>query len=63
MDISGRLVQLRQSRQLSQQQLAQRVGMAPSQLNRYERGVSRPALKTLEKLARGLRVQVRDLFW
>ena len=63
MDISARLVQLRQARELSQQQLAQRVGMAPSQLNRYERGVSRPGLKTLEKLARGLRVEVRDLFW
>ena len=63
MDIGSRLVQFREARELSQKELAGRTGIAPSQLCRYERGLTRPALKTLEKLAAGLRVRLGDLFW
>ena len=63
MDIGSRLVALRKMRGWSQKELARRVGMAPSQMNRYERGQARPMLRTIQRLARGLRVKVRDLFW
>ena len=63
MDLGSKLIRLRSMRGWSQKELAQRLGMAPSQLNRYERGTARPTLKTVQRLARGLRVRVRDLFW
>lgn len=63
MDIGSKLVRFREMQGCSQKQLALRVGMAASQLSRYERGHARPSLRTLEKLAHGLRVRIRDLFW
>lgn len=63
MEIKGRLIRLREATGLDQYELAKRAGMSPSQLNRYERGKSRPTLPTLERLARALRVRVSDLFW
>ena len=63
MDIGRRLTQFRALRGVSQQELAKRVGMAASQLCRYERGRTRPGLDQVERLAEGLSVKVSDLFW
>lgn len=48
---SSRLRQLRQERQLSQQALAQRLGLSKSSVNMYERGEREPGLETLELIA------------
>ena len=63
MEIGSKLIRYRNVRGLSQRQFAMRVGMAPSQLSRYERGHAQPSLRTLERLARALRVRISDLFW
>jgi transcriptional regulator with XRE-family HTH domain len=63
MDVGARLKQWRESRRLTQQQLALRVGMSASQLCRYEQGRLTPRVETLGRLAHGLGIHVRDLFW
>lgn len=50
-----RLKALRERRQLSQQALAEIVGLHLSQLSRLERGVSRPNAETVLALAHALR--------
>ena len=47
---------------LTQEALAEKVGVAPETISRLERGVSIPSLRMLEKIARGLGVELRDLF-
>ena len=63
MEIGSKLIRYRNLRGLSQKQSAMRAGMAPSQLSRYEHGRAQPSLRTLERLARALRVRISDLFW
>lgn len=46
---------------LSLSELAQRCGKDPSQLAKYERGVTRPRPRTLAVLAKALEVQAGDL--
>ncbi|MGB6993838.1 MAG: helix-turn-helix transcriptional regulator, partial [Thermoanaerobaculia bacterium] len=52
---SGRLRNLRERRGLSQQELADMVGIHLSQLGRLERGVSTPSAETVLALAHALR--------
>jgi transcriptional regulator with XRE-family HTH domain len=56
-----RLKELRKARGLSQTKLAQRADMSPATLNRVERGLVNPSLRTLERLAEALGVEVREL--
>jgi len=48
---ADRLRQLRKERDLSQVELAERVGLHPNLIGRYERGESQPAADTLKRLA------------
>jgi transcriptional regulator with XRE-family HTH domain len=48
-------------RNLTQQQLADAVGITPSQISRYESGVARPRKTVMTKLARALSVDQDDL--
>ena len=57
-----RIRQLRQQRRLSQVKLAVKADMDPATLNRLEKGKANPNLKTLERLAKALDVEVGDLF-
>jgi ribosome-binding protein aMBF1 (putative translation factor) len=62
----GKMIrQLREAQQLSQRELAERMGTTQSVVGRLEAGGSRPTLATLERVAQalGLRVEVsfRDL--
>lgn len=50
MDFCDRLADLRRERGLTQVQLAERVGITPTQLHRYENGTAQPALDTLRRL-------------
>jgi transcriptional regulator with XRE-family HTH domain len=57
-----RIRQLRKERGLSQAKLAVMADMDPATLNRLERGTGNPNLKTLERVAGALGVEVVDLF-
>src|ERR687898_467968 len=57
-----RIRQLRKERGLSQAKLAVMADMDPATLNRLERGTGNPNLKTLERVAAALEVEVADLF-
>lgn len=54
--LAGRLRQLRKQYDLSQAELAERVGLHTNLIGRYERGESRPAADTLKRLADALGV-------
>ena len=56
-----RLVAARKAKGVTQQQLANRIGMAQTQLSRIERNPDRTTLRTLKRIAKALRVCVRDL--
>jgi transcriptional regulator with XRE-family HTH domain len=56
-----RIRQLRKERGLSQVKLAVMADMDPATLNRLEQGKGNPNLKTLERVATALDVEVADL--
>lgn len=59
-----RLVRLRQVRELAlltQEQLAQRAGVAKSTVNRLERGLQNAHVSTVRRLAEALGVEAADL--
>lgn len=57
-----RIRELRAAKGVSQATLAVTAGMDPATLNRLEQGKANPNLKTLEKLADALEVEVPELF-
>jgi transcriptional regulator with XRE-family HTH domain len=57
-----RLRQLRRQKDLTQEQLAEAVGVSVEFISNMERGVNAPSFETLEKLAEALGVPVEELF-
>jgi transcriptional regulator with XRE-family HTH domain len=57
-----RIKELRAEKGLTQVRLAVAADMNPATLNRIEQGKANPNLKTLERLAEALDVEVADLF-
>ena len=53
--------QLRTAAGLSQEDLAGRTGLHPTEISRLERGVRNPRLATIVRLARGLGVGAEQL--
>jgi transcriptional regulator with XRE-family HTH domain len=62
-DFPQRLSALRKERNLTQQALADMVGMGITQIKRYEAGSSQPTLDAIRKLATTLRVSADDLLF
>lgn len=60
--LGQRIAALRRSRELTQEQLAEAVDCSVEFISLVERGVNAPAVAGLEKFAKVLRVEVRDLF-
>ncbi len=58
----ARLRELRRTAGLTQERLAERVGISVDFISLVERGVNAPSFDTLEKIAITLRVQVKELF-
>jgi HTH-type transcriptional regulator / antitoxin HipB len=60
-EVARMIRELREARQLSQRQLAERMGTTQSVVGRLEAGGSKPTLVTLERVAQalGLRLEVR----
>lgn len=61
MDFGERLAFLRQGLTLTQDQLAARVGVHPSQLHRYEAGTAQPTLDVVRRLSIALSVSTDEL--
>lgn len=61
MDFPKRLAALRKERQLTQQTLADQVGVHVIQIKRYEAGTSQPTLDVLRKLSMSLSVSTDQL--
>lgn len=57
-----RLRQIRRYRDLTQEQLAEALGLSVEFISNIERGKSAPSFETIEKLAEVLQVTVEELF-
>ncbi|MBI3596139.1 MAG: helix-turn-helix transcriptional regulator [Nitrospirae bacterium] len=60
--LGRRIRELRKARNLTQEQFGERTGINYKYLGAVERGQENPTVKVLEKIARVLRVDLRDLF-
>jgi transcriptional regulator with XRE-family HTH domain len=60
--LGERIKELRKKRALSQEQLAEKVGLAAKYLSQIETGDKSPSLQALDKFAAVLNVEIRDLF-
>ena len=58
-----RLSALRKARNLTQQGLAEMLGMGITQIKRYEGGTSQPTLEVIRKLSMALRVSADELLF
>ncbi|MDF3864915.1 helix-turn-helix transcriptional regulator [Pseudomonas denitrificans (nom. rej.)] len=63
MSIAQRLVSLRKQKGLTQQALADALGLHLTQVKRYEAGTSQPSLEALKKMAQTLRVTTDSLIF
>ena len=60
--LGQRIAELRRLRELTQEQLAEAVGCTVGFISLVERGVNAPSVAGLEKLAKVLKVEVKELF-
>lgn len=57
-----RLRQLRRQKNITQERLAESIGVSVDLISNIERGVNSPSFETLEKLAETLEVPAKELF-
>jgi len=60
--LGARIKELRKARRLTQEQLSEKINIDPKHLSRIEVGKSYPSLDTLERIARELGVEIKELF-
>ena len=60
--VGERVQILRKRKQLSQEELASRIGIDAKSLSRLERGQHYPSLETLERIRVVLEVELKDFF-
>ena len=60
--LGKRIAELRRLRNLTQEQLAVAVGCSVEFISLVERGVNAPSVAGLEKFAKVLKIDVRELF-
>jgi transcriptional regulator with XRE-family HTH domain len=60
--LGQQIANFRKQRKLTQEQLAEALGCSVEFISLVERGVNAPSVANLERFAKALRVQVRDLF-
>ena len=61
-ELGARIAYLRRSRGLTQEQLAEAVDRSVEFISLVERGINAPSVSGLERFAKALKVEVRDLF-
>lgn len=57
-----RLKRIRKQKGITQEALAEAVGVHSTYVSMVERGVRNPTFKTMDKIARALKVDIRELF-
>jgi transcriptional regulator with XRE-family HTH domain len=60
--LGKRIASLRKARKLTQEQMAEALGCSVEFISLVERGVNAPSVAGLEKFAKVLKVEVRELF-
>ena len=60
--LGARIKELRKAKGLSQEELAEKIGVEPQHMSRLEIGKSYPSLDRLEKIAIALDRQLKDFF-
>jgi len=60
--LGARIKELRKTKGLSQEKIAEIVGVDPKHISRIEVGKSYPSLDTLEKIAKALGMELKDFF-
>lgn len=60
--LGARIKEIRKNRGLSQEQLAEKVGLDSKFISKIEVGRNAPSLETMESIARVLEVEIKDLF-
>ena len=60
--LGKRIRKARKDRKITQEDLADRVGLHYTTVSRIERGISNPPVQTVNKIAKALRVDMSDLF-
>jgi transcriptional regulator with XRE-family HTH domain len=60
--LGKRISDLRKAKGLTQEQLAEKSGYSTEFVSLVERGVNAPSVAGLEKIAKALGVEVKDLF-
>lgn len=63
MAFANKLTKIRKSRDLTQQELAKKIGIGISQMRRYEKGSSSPTLEVIKNLAITLGVSTDELIF
>ena len=53
----------RTSANLTQSELASRLGVSPQIISQYERGIKKPKIETVAKIANALGVEITDFYW
>jgi transcriptional regulator with XRE-family HTH domain len=61
-NLGKRIASLRKAKKLTQEQLAEVVGHSVEFISLVERGVNAPSVAGLEKFAKALKVEVKELF-
>lgn len=60
--LGQRIKEIRKKRQISQEALAEKIGISPKHLSKIEVGNSFPSLQTLEKISEILDCELKDFF-
>ena len=63
LNIGERIIQLRKQKNLSQQELADKIGASRTIIGNYERNANTPSIEVLLKLAKVFDVSVDFLIW
>ena len=62
MSVSKQLIHLRNVKGISQEELAFRCGVSKNYISDVERGTRNVSLKSIEKIANGFAVNLKELF-
>lgn len=60
--LGKRVRKARRDKKITQEELADRVGLHYTTISRIERGISNPPVQTIDKIAKALRVSLSNLF-
>ena len=60
--LGKRIAELRRAKGFAQEELAELAGYSTEFIGRVERGVNAPSVAGLERIARSLGVEIKDLF-